>query len=160
MTQLRHLPPMAVLEPVLSRNHAVCPIFGSGDLTKLTRNYSTRFGELRGGYGVARLPNIADHYNTRPFGDLAPLPPQPPVTTQRGFYDQEFTTIKFGSDHLGEREERRGDNLSRDRDTESPDTIVSSSSPECVMPETPPKYPGTLFFMTYIFFIITTYINF
>jgi histone-lysine N-methyltransferase MLL3 len=48
MAQLRQLQPMSVLEPALSRNYAVCSIFGSGDLTKIgtTRDYSTRQGDL------------------------------------------------------------------------------------------------------------------
>lgn len=100
MTQLRQLPPMSVLEPALSRNYAVCPIFGSGDLTKIgmSRDYSTRQGDLKGTFGVAHLAHVSDHYNTQPFGDLPPLPPQPPVSTQRGFYDQEFAALKLEND--------------------------------------------------------------
>jgi len=100
MTQFRQLPPMSVLEPALSRNYAVCSIFGSGDLTKIgmTRDYSTRQGDLKGTFGVAHLAHVSDHYNTQPFGDLPPLPPQPPVSTQRGFYDQEFAALKLEND--------------------------------------------------------------
>ena len=97
MVQLRQLAPMNVLEPALSRNYAVCSIFGSGDLTKLStsREYTTRQGDLRGTFGVANLPHVSDHYNTQPFGDLPPLPAPPPVSTQRGFYDQEFSPLKL-----------------------------------------------------------------
>ena len=100
MTQLRQLPPMSVLEPALSRNYAVCSIFGSGDLTKIgtSRDYSTRQGDLRGTFGAAHLAHVSDHYNTQPFGDLPPLPPQPAISTQRGFYDQEFTALKLEND--------------------------------------------------------------
>jgi hypothetical protein len=31
---------------------------------------------------------------------------------------------------------------SRDRDNDTPDTVISSSSPECVIPELPIKFPG------------------
>lgn len=30
----------------------------------------------------------------------------------------------------------------RDRDNDTPDTIVSSSSPECILPEFHPRFPG------------------
>jgi histone-lysine N-methyltransferase MLL3 len=100
MTQLRQLPPMSVLEPALSRNYAVCSIFGSGDLTKIgtSRDYTTRQGDLKGTFGAAHLAHVSDHYNTQPFGDLPPLPPQPAVSTQRGFYDQEFAALKLEND--------------------------------------------------------------
>lgn len=100
MMQLRQLPPMSVLEPALSRNYAVCSIFGSGDLTKIgtTRDYSTRHGDLKGSFCAAYLAHVSDHYKTQPFGDLPPLPPQPPVSTQRGFYDQEFAALKLEND--------------------------------------------------------------
>lgn len=100
MAQLRQLQPMSVLEPALSRNYAVCSIFGSGDLAKIgmTRDYSTRQGDLKGTFGGAYLAHVSDHYNTQPFGDLPPLPPHPPVSTQRGFYDQEFAALKLEND--------------------------------------------------------------
>lgn len=97
MTQLRQLQPMAVLEPLLGRNYGVCPIFGSGDLMKIgsQKDYNTRTGDLVGLNGSSTLPGISDHYNTQPFGELEPLPPQQPASTQRGFYDQEFPPLKL-----------------------------------------------------------------
>lgn len=97
MIQLRQRQSMAVLEPFLSRNYGVCPIFGSGDLAKISgqKDYNTRTGELIGLYGSASFPGISDHYNTQPFGELDPLPTQQPVSTQRGFYDQEFPPLKL-----------------------------------------------------------------
>lgn len=97
MIQLRQLQPMAVLEPLLGKNYGVCPIFGSGDLSKIgsQTDYNTRMGDLIGVYGDARLSGISDYYNTQPFGELEPLPPQPPVSTQRSFYDQEFPPLKL-----------------------------------------------------------------
>lgn len=40
----------------------------------------------------------------------------------------------------------------RDRDNDTPDTIVSSSSPECIMPEMPSMFPG-LFHLSFKFSI-------
>ena len=57
---------------------------------------STRFGELRGEYGSAYLPNENDCYNTLPFGDLPPRAPATP-STQRGFYNEEFAPLKLHS---------------------------------------------------------------
>ncbi|XP_043479344.1 histone-lysine N-methyltransferase 2C-like isoform X5 [Leptopilina heterotoma] len=136
MLQLRQLPGMAVLEPLLSRNYGVCPVFGSGDLSKIgtAKDYNTRTGDLIGSYGSARISGISDHYNTQPFGELDPLPPVPPVSTQRGFYDQEFPPLKFDDND-------RKDNMSATRDIDTPDTVVSSSSPECVIPDTLHRFP-------------------
>ncbi|XP_075232135.1 uncharacterized protein LOC142330615 [Lycorma delicatula] len=138
MVQLRQAPAMTVLEPCLGRNFAVCPIFGTGDLTKIHLN--SRTGELKGKYGVAVLPTEADHYNTEPYGDLPPLPPQPPPSTQRGFYNEEFAPLKL--DTMKDEFDDRKFDMSRDRDNDTPDTIISSSSPECILPETPIRFPG------------------
>lgn len=97
MVQLRQLPPMAVLEPRLGKNYGVCPVFGSGDLSKFggPLEYNSRTGELIGTYGRARVSGISDHYNTQPFGELDPLPPLPPVSSIRSFYDQEFPPLRL-----------------------------------------------------------------
>ncbi|XP_046742436.1 histone-lysine N-methyltransferase 2C-like isoform X3 [Diprion similis] len=139
MSQLRQLQPMAVLEPLLGRNYGVCPIFGFGDLSKIgtQRDYSTRIGDLTGSYGSATLQGTADHYNTRPFGELQPLPAQPAPSTQRGFYDQEFVPLKFDDS-----DDKKDNPLCMTRDVDTPDTIVSSSSPECVIPEFIHRFPG------------------
>ncbi|XP_011303059.1 histone-lysine N-methyltransferase 2C isoform X3 [Fopius arisanus] len=138
MVQLRQLPQMTVLEPLLGRNYGVCPIFGSGDLSKIgnQRDYNTRTGDCSGVYGVARLLGVSDHYNTHPFGEQEPSTPQQPASTQRGFYDQEFPPLKL-DDALDKKE-----NLLMTRDVDTPDTIVSSSSPECVIPEFVNRFPG------------------
>ncbi|KAL1379791.1 hypothetical protein pipiens_014643 [Culex pipiens pipiens] len=119
MLQLRQLPPMQILEPLLPRNFGVCPLFGTGDLTKFTnaKDYSISSGDLTG---------------VRP-------PPEPPApaSTQRGFYDQEFPPIKF------ETEDRYRYDFVKDRDLDSPDTIISTSSPECgIRWESPLLFPG------------------
>ncbi|KFB47865.1 AGAP011192-PA-like protein [Anopheles sinensis] len=138
MAQLRQLPPMQILEPQLPRNYGVCPVFGTGDLAKFTnlKGYSIASGDLTGSYGSAQLPSVADFYNTKPFGVKDPPPEPVPTSTQRGFYDQEFAPIKF------ETEERHRYEFVRDRDLDSPDTIISTSSPECIRWESPICFPG------------------
>lgn len=135
LAQLRQLPPMTVSEPVLNRNFGVMPVFGSGDMSKLgTRCYSSQFGDLIGAYGNALLPGYSDFYHTKPYGDEEPLPEKPPASTQRGFYDQEFPLIRFETD-----EDKKFDLFCRE---DTPDSIVSSSSPECVQIEPPHKFLG------------------
>ncbi|XP_023312429.1 histone-lysine N-methyltransferase 2C isoform X6 [Anoplophora glabripennis] len=135
LAQLRQLPPMTVSEPVLNRNFGVMPVFGSGDMSKLgTKCYSSQFGDLMGTYGNAVLPGYSDYYNTKPYGDEEPLPEKPPASTQRGFYDQEFPLIRFDTD-----EDKKFDLFCRE---DTPDSIVSSSSPECVQVEPPHKFLG------------------
>ncbi|XP_059056838.1 histone-lysine N-methyltransferase 2C-like [Achroia grisella] len=139
MTQLRLLPPMQIQEPSLTTNFAVCPLFGSGDLTKLkSKDYDILKGDLTGDFGNAKIPNVADYYNTKPFGDEEPLPEKPATSTQRGFYDQEFQPIMFDDDP----EDKKLDFICKERDTDTPDTIVSCSSPECMDIEPANRFPG------------------
>lgn len=140
MVQLKLMPPMQILEPVLSRNYCVCPVYGSGDLNKfgVERDYSIISGDLNGEYGNAELPTVSDHYNTKPFGCKSPLSEQHNSSTHYGFYDQEFSPIKFSS----EDENRNKYDFLKERDIETPDTIISSSSPECVVRESPLNFPG------------------
>ncbi|KAF6206910.1 hypothetical protein GE061_018146 [Apolygus lucorum] len=140
MLQLRQIPTtMTICEPNLTYNFTGSPVFGSGDLSKV--NSCTRLGELRGTYGNAYLPHENDYYNTIPFGDLPPKAPSAP-STQRGFYNEEFAPLKLHATK-DEFDDRKYD---YNRDTnDTPDTIVSSSSPECIMPEFPTRYPGLQF---------------
>ncbi|EAA05242.4 AGAP011192-PA [Anopheles gambiae str. PEST] len=138
MGQLRQLPQMQILEPQLPRNYGVCSVFGTGDLSKFTnlKGYSIATGDLTGRYGDAQIPSIADFYNTKPFGVKDPPPEPTPVSVHRGFYDQEFAPIKF------ETEDRQRYEFVRDRDLDSPDTIISTSSPECLRWDSPVSFPG------------------
>ncbi|XP_026321911.1 uncharacterized protein LOC113231673 isoform X2 [Hyposmocoma kahamanoa] len=139
MTQLRLLPTMQIQEPALTTNFSVCPLFGSGDLTKLkNKDYDILKGDLIGEFGNARIPNVADYYNTKPFGEQEPLPEKPPASTQRGFYDQEFQPIMFDDDP----DDKKLDFICKERDTDTPDSIVSCSSPECLDMEPPNRFPG------------------
>lgn len=83
---------------MLSRNYAVCPPYGAGDLSKfcLVKDYDSLRGDLVGEFGSARLPGVPDRYDSKPFGDKA-LPAAAcekdgALTsaggTQRMFYDQ------------------------------------------------------------------------
>lgn len=135
MPQLRQLPSLGVLEPELGRNLAVCPVFGSGELNKvgvapLIGCTAGQYGELTGSMGTARIPNASQFYNTKPFGPETAVPPVPTASSQRGFYDQEFAPLKL-----------EPDDSNRERD-DSPDTVVSSSSPECFFSEIPHRFPG------------------
>lgn len=133
--QLRTLPPMTVAEPVLNKNFSVVPIFGCGDLSKLGgKDYDSRCGDLSGTYGDAVVPDTSDFYNTKPYGDAEAMPEKTPASTQRGFYDQEFPLIKFNID-----EDKKFDLFCRE---DSPDSIISSSSPECYTFEPILKFPG------------------
>uniref|UniRef100_A0A336MIG1 Histone-lysine N-methyltransferase 2C n=1 Tax=Culicoides sonorensis TaxID=179676 RepID=A0A336MIG1_CULSO len=140
MTQLRQLPPMQILEPLLPRNFNVCSMYGTGDLIKFStqRNYSFINGDLVGAFGNAELPSVGDYFNIKPFGNLSPVPEQIPISTQRGFYDAEFPPIRFdeGDDR------RKYDYGYKDRDNDTPDSIISSSSPECIVWDIPSSYPG------------------
>ncbi|XP_063376990.1 histone-lysine N-methyltransferase 2C-like [Cydia fagiglandana] len=139
MAQLRLLQPMQIQEPSLTTNFAVCPLFGSGDLTKLkNKDYDIMKGDLVGEFGNAKIPNVADYYNTKPFGDDEPLPEKPQASTQRGFYDQEFQPIVFDEDP----EDKKLDFICKERDTDTPDSIVSCSSPECLDIEPANRFPG------------------
>ncbi|XP_014291793.1 histone-lysine N-methyltransferase 2C isoform X5 [Halyomorpha halys] len=137
MHQLRQTPGMSICEPNLTYNFTGCPPFGAGDMSKV--NSCTRLGELRGIYGSAYLPHENDHYNTLPFGDLPPKAPSTPAT-QRGFYNEEFAPLKLHT-AKDDFDDRKYD-YNRDRDNDTPDTIISSSSPECIMPEFHPRFPG------------------
>jgi histone-lysine N-methyltransferase MLL3 len=97
MVQIKSLPQMQILEPLLPKNFNVCPIYGCNDLNKLSssKRYNITSGELTGTFGNAELHNASDFYNTKLFGILEPKVEQAPVSTQRGFYDQEFPPIKF-----------------------------------------------------------------
>lgn len=138
--QLKCMPPMQILEPTLNRNYSICSAFGSGDLNKFgsEREYSVISGELKNEYGHAELENVADHYNTKPFGCKSPMSEQHNSSTHYGFYDQEFSPIKFSS----EDENRSKYDFLKERDIETPDTIISSSSPECVIVDSPSHFPG------------------
>lgn len=152
MQQLRGMPPLTIMEPEVPKNFNLCPMFGSGDLSKLgRRDYNHRQGLLEGKEGHLTVKNITDYYSTQPFGDKPPMvTPAKTNPTQRGFYIHEFTPPKIG---LPLDEYQEGETVvassnrptpaqTPTRDADSPDTVLSSSSPECILPESPLPFKG------------------
>lgn len=152
MAQLRSLPPLAILEP------SIKPSFNVSIPQDWNADLNVRESSLRGSYGSALLPSTIDYYSTYPFGpNKAPmLTPSVPSTinnnhsnlfspipnsngsigmpsTSRGFYNEEFS--KYSNAFWPNRYEN--DYIRYIRDNDSPDTIISSSSPECVYYEVP-----------------------
>lgn len=145
MLQIKSLPQMQILEPLLPKNFGVCAIFGSQDLQKVNslKRYNTTSGELTGAFGKGEILSSSDFYNTKPFGSLEPKAEKVAASTQRGFYDQEFPPIKFdGESQIRDQNRNKYDILGKDRDLDTPDVIVNSSSPECVMTPRILKFPG------------------
>lgn len=140
MNQLKCMQPIQILEPTLNRDGSISVAFGAGDLNKFSsqREYNIISGELKNKFGIAEFDNIADHYNTKPFGCKSPVSQPNNPSTHYGFYDQEFSPIKFSNDD----ENRSKYDFLKERDIETPDTIISSSSPECVVQDSPSHFPG------------------
>ena len=149
MAQLRSMPPLTIMEPDVPRNFNVCTIYGSGEVAKLGRkDHDHRRGVLEGQEGAMIVKNMMDYYDTQPFGNKLPVITPMKSGPPKGFYNQEFTPPKIGlplDDHLSDCDISTG--LSRPtsaatREADSPDTVLTSSSPECVMPESPPPFRG------------------
>lgn len=87
---------------------------------------------MQGLYGSATLKAVDDFYATQPYGDKPPVP-QPFVPTKANFYHLDIGLLDM---------EESEDKKLYFRDNDTPDTVISSSSPECVMPERPLRFPG------------------
>ena len=166
MTQIRTaLPPLTVQEPQLGRGCVLTSagnIFGAGDLSPGKKDRPPH-GLLKGSYGSASLTGVSDYFNTKPLGDAAPIVPTTPAPpavqpsvggagSQRGFYHQEFgwpTRWEQNHHHHSlEAASRSSSSCSMLLDREqcdTPDTVVSSSSPECVLPEPVQRFPALRF---------------
>ena len=159
MSQLRSMPPLSVLEPVVYPNFNVCPIYGSGEISKLGRpDHDHLRGKLEGKDLGDLIPkDCSDFYDTKPFGSKLPMIP-PPATVSprvRGFYSMEFPPAKIGasldetcdevasltSTSIGGCHSRPSSSLSTSV-PDSPDTVISASSPETALPESPPNFRG------------------
>ena len=165
MTQLRAMPPLTVMEPTVFPNFNVCAMYGAGELPKLGRpGHDHRTGKLVGKSGSQVVKDNQDYYETKPLGRSLPvMPPLKAPPTARGFYSSEFPPPKIGFPLDDQNEEvaaitanatptiipapvvgnaivpvtRPSSTSSSTAVADSPDTVLTSSSPECVMPESP-----------------------
>ncbi|XP_037091196.1 histone-lysine N-methyltransferase 2D-like [Pollicipes pollicipes] len=148
MSQLAALPTLSVQEPPVPASLGVVAPPGAGpQAANLGRpDYEPRLGELRlrDGDTLEARRGAGDYYSRRPFGDRQPLPTTHTLgRTILGFYEQEFGR----KDDIIPCRRGRLDGLSGGgstpaRDADSPDTVISSSSPETVVPDCSYRYPG------------------
>ncbi|GFU34433.1 hypothetical protein NPIL_626691 [Nephila pilipes] len=145
MNKLTNLPPLRILEPTIQPNYSAIPVFGSGDL-------NVKEHQLKGKYGSATIPGQSDIYTCHPYAKESPastaiLPPSSPP--YRGFYNQEFPGMNKAIENnevsliLKSNIEKEPFNVFRDAG--SPDTVVSSSSPESCLFEPGCKFPMLVF---------------
>lgn len=140
MIQLRQLPPVGIVEPDLGHSYNICPVFGAGDYSKLNvKGYDLRFGDLSGMIGRCSLKSGSDYYNTKPFGKIVAPPAEKSPPSHRGFYNQEFAAPRTSL--YGTKQQTESRTPTPLRETDTPDTIVSSSSPECTLRDSPDLYP-------------------
>lgn len=147
--QLRTLSPLHIIEPTIEPNLSVCTLPDAPD-------FNSSEVKLRGSYGNAYLSSI-DYYSTYPFGPnktSSVVPSLPPAAlhssntgaggsshgqSKAAFYNEEFGFMKNMNDleeHL--KEPAGSNNVCHWRDTDSPETVVSCSSPEPDLYEMPP----------------------
>ncbi|KFM63415.1 Histone-lysine N-methyltransferase MLL3, partial [Stegodyphus mimosarum] len=145
MTKLTNLPPLRILEPNIKPNFNAVPVFGSGDL-------NVKENQLKGHFGSATIPGQSDIYSFYPYAKEQPsssaiLPPSSPP--YRGFYNQEFPnlnkTIEKNETPLILKSNVETESIKISRDSGSPDTVISSSSPESCLFEPLSKYPNLIF---------------
>ncbi|XP_035219213.1 histone-lysine N-methyltransferase 2C-like isoform X2 [Stegodyphus dumicola] len=145
MTKLTNLPPLRILEPNIKPNFNAVPVFGSGDL-------NVKENQLKGHFGSSTIPGQSDIYSFYPYAKEQPsssaiLPPSSPP--YRGFYNQEFPnlnkTIEKNEASLILKSNVETEPIKISRDSGSPDTVISSSSPESCLFEPLSKYPNLIF---------------
>ncbi|XP_042908867.1 histone-lysine N-methyltransferase 2C isoform X4 [Parasteatoda tepidariorum] len=145
MNKLTTLPPLRIIEPNIKPNFSAVPVFGSGDL-------NIKDNQLKGRLGCSTIPGQNDIYSYHPYTNEHPpslsiLPPSSPP--YRGFYNQEFPGMnkaieKNEIDTLLKSSELESSNKIF-RDAGSPDTVISSSSPESCIFEQKSKWPLLVF---------------
>lgn len=122
-------------------------------------------GELVCVNGILRVTGHDDVYNAEPFGDDEPVSPSAVPSTTRGFYNEEFSPLNLEADCKRREclnfkvtitcekilinfliyrvdEDRRLELARIDRELDTPDSVVSSSSPECIIPRVPARFAG------------------
>lgn len=138
MSRLRNLPPMHIVEPQIKPNFNICVPFGCGDLNSQT-------SVIRGTYGQGFIPAGDPEKTVTPSQNHSHYPssgnrqnaPNPSMGL-RGFYSQEFAR------GAKPQTPSSGGYVCHLRDTESPHSIISSSSPENVMYDDTPLAFGQL----------------
>lgn len=143
INHLRNCPNMTIIEPTIRPNLNVC-------LPPDSPDFNLKEIKLKGSYGKAYLSSTIDFYSTYPLGPnkvTSVVPTLPPAAQNsssshnRAFYYEEFSYMKNIpelADHFKDQGDKNSSFLQFSRDTDSPDTVVSSSSPECVFYDMPP----------------------
>ncbi|OTF82809.1 hypothetical protein BLA29_000185 [Euroglyphus maynei] len=140
INHFRTLPAVQIVEPEVQANLNVClpPDAVTGFNHKKT--------QLKGCYGSAFLPSQIDYYSYYPFGPNKPTQIMAPnsallnSSTKVGYYQEEFGQCILDYNDQPWKESFSSHNDIRNesfslysRDVDSPETIVSASSPECML---------------------------
>ena len=128
--QLKNLPAVQTVEPMLSHYYNACPIYGGGEKPKMFGlDMNTRNGSLEGTYENPIIPEEGEYYDVLPFGPNPPVPNIPKVNlTVTGFYKSEFDSKKNSSTNA--------DSNSTPSRSDSADLFYSSSpEPEPIREE-------------------------
>ncbi|RWS06901.1 Histone-lysine N-methyltransferase MLL3-like protein [Dinothrombium tinctorium] len=141
MGQLRSLPQLQIMEPAIKPNYNVCPVFGSPDL-------NAKESLLHGSYGHGYLLNTVDYYSNENFKNRLQTSKtnassslnsarSSNINSSRRFYNEEFSkSTLLGAQYYFE-QQSVANFKNYLRDTDTPESIVSSSSPECCLYEEP-----------------------
>ena len=139
LNHLRTFPSVPIMEPNIRPNLNVCLPSDASDL-------NSSESKLRGTYGNSFLSSTIDYYSTYPFGPnktSSVVPTIPPVAQGNNshkcaYYLEEFSYVKNVVDINEHLKEQRSKEFSLYfRESDSPETVVSSSSPECVQYDMP-----------------------
>ncbi|CAL1287615.1 unnamed protein product [Larinioides sclopetarius] len=139
--KISNLPQLRIIEPNIQPNYAAIPVSGASDT-------NAKEHQLKGRYGRATIPGQSDIYTCSPYTKETPastaiLPPSSPP--YRGFYNQEFPAIENNEVSLIMKSNLEKESCNVFRDPGSPDTVISSSSPESCLLEPKSKYPMLVF---------------
>ncbi|XP_055953683.1 histone-lysine N-methyltransferase 2C-like isoform X4 [Argiope bruennichi] len=143
--KITNLPQLRIIEPNIQPNYTAIPVSGAGDM-------NVKDHQLKGRYGRATIPGQSDIYSCSPYTKETPastaiLPPSSPP--YRGFYNQEFPGMNKAIENnelsliMKSNIEKESCNVFRDPG--SPDTVISSSSPESCLLEPKSKFPMLVF---------------
>ncbi|GBN66422.1 Histone-lysine N-methyltransferase 2C, partial [Araneus ventricosus] len=139
--KISNLPQLRIIEPNIQPNYSAIPVSGASDT-------NAKEHQLKGRYGRATIPGQSDIYTCSPYTKVTPastaiLPPSSPP--YRGFYNQEFPAIENNEVSLIMKSNLEKESCNVFRDPGSPDTVISSSSPESCLLEPKSKFPMLVF---------------